>query len=264
MNGRSKSTTSKPPARAGGRILPSELPEHVAEDIAKLAGVPPECWFFCDYLRDRVWSVWEWDRRAGSSEPGEALKRAAKAARTLREAVGSLNKADREWVEKLLKQDHPYWSEELVNRPPGRYSLAPWVPDQEPRLGDLSVKVGALAALFSTAANQPAAEMAGSAKLRYKSGRRKGAVKDETFHDLVFSLLSNAAEWGGALPLDKSKNFKKEGGALAEALEMLRPYLPKGVIPEKLPLMTLQRIKTQHAKAQRSLLERPELKRPTN
>jgi hypothetical protein len=229
----------------------------VAEQIAKLAGIH-EWEPFCDSLDDSVRKIWEWDRRAGSSEPGEALKQAAKAARTLNEAVGSLNKADREWVEKLLKQD-AMWSEELVNRPPGRYSL---VSSQEERLRDLSVKVWTLACLFSTAAGQSAPIVAGIAKLPYKVGKRKGTVKDNTFHDLVFGLCSNVAEWGGTLPLDKNRNFNKDGGALAEALNVLRPYLPEGVFPDKLRLITLQRIKTAQAKARRSLLDRPELKRP--
>jgi hypothetical protein len=258
MKDRPNSTISKPPAkRAGSRILPSELPNQVAEQIAKLASIPastPECQYFCDSLCDSVRRIWERDRRAGLSEPGEALKRAAKAARTLNEAVGSLKKADREWVENLLKQDDAIWSEELVNRPPGRHSL---VPGQEERLRDLSVKVWALAGLFSTAAGQSAPIAAGIAKLPYKVGKRKGTVKDNTFHDLVFGLCSNAAEWDGELPLDKGKTFKEEGGALAEALDILRPYLPKGVIPDKLPLGTLQRIKTAQSKARRSLLDRP-------
>src|SRR5665811_1434593 len=82
---------------------------------------------------------------------------------------------------------------------------------------------------------------AGTTRLPYKVGKRKGTVKDKTLHDLVFGLFSYAAGADGALSLDKNRNFNKEGSALAEALNKLRPYLPKGVIPDKLPLGTLQR-----------------------
>jgi hypothetical protein len=246
MDDESKSTTSKPPAkRGGGRILPSELPEEVAEEIAKLAGVPVNCGPFYDFLRDSVREIWKWDRRAGSSEPGEALKRAAKAARTLNEAVGSLKKTDREWVEKLLNQDNAIWSEEMVNCPPGRDS----------RLIDLFGKIWAIACLFSAAAGGSAPLRVGFAKLPYKVGKKKGTVRDETFYRFVFHLCGNAAEWGGNLSVDKDRRRDAEGGDLAKALNIIRQYLPNGVIPEKLPLMTLHRIKTEQAKARRSLLE---------
>ena len=257
MNKTPNSTTSKPPAkRAGARILPSQvLLRHGAEQIAKLAGLPVhEYEPFCDSVCESVQEVWKRDRRAESSEPGDALKKAARAARTLNEAFGSLNKEDRKWVEKLLNQEPPWFQERLLGREPILHSL---VPPFQDRFRELSATLWLLACLFSNAAGKSAPLMAGTTRLPYKVGKRKGTVKDKTLHDLVFGLFSYAAGAGGALSLDKNRNFNKEGGALAEALNILRPYLPKGVIPDKLPLGTLQRILTQQSKARRFLRERP-------
>ncbi len=80
--------TQAPHARS--RDVP--LPEDVALQVAKLAGVSPgEIPPFCDAIRETVQSVRETDRRAISSKPGRALFKAAAAARTLNEAFCSLN-----------------------------------------------------------------------------------------------------------------------------------------------------------------------------
>src|SRR5262245_12758586 len=68
-----------------GRILPSQqLPRHVAEQLADIARVPAqEREPFCDSVCDSVQTVLKRDRSAQLlSEPGEALKKAAHAART--------------------------------------------------------------------------------------------------------------------------------------------------------------------------------------
>jgi hypothetical protein len=90
-------------------LPPPELPRVVAMQIAKLARIPAgECERFCDSICWKVRSVWDRDRRAVGSKPGRALLKAAKAARTLHEAVWSLNEEDSKWVEKLAAHDVDY------------------------------------------------------------------------------------------------------------------------------------------------------------
>ena len=101
--------------------------------------------------------------------------------------------------------------------------------------------------LFSTAVGEVLLPMAGVATLRKKRGKKPGTVNNPAFHDFVLSLLSGAADAGGELTLDQ--NFKK--GTLADALNILRPHLPRGVIPNALPFGTIQKIKSAHAKYQR-------------
>lgn len=241
----------QPSKRATGRVLPSQLlPRSVAEEVADVARIPnQEREPFCDWVCDSVQMVFRRDRRAELlgpnavlSGPGEALKKAAQAARTLDQAFGSLNKADREWVGELLNQELQWSQERLIGR----------APVFEP-LRELSITVSDLAHLFSAATGEAWSVVPGTAKLPFKPGRKRRMVNDVTFQDFVRDLLRCAAEAGGSLTLDKNRNYKK--GTLVEALEILRPHLPRGVIPTALTshLATLQRIKTKHSKARRFL-----------
>ncbi len=253
MNDSPISTKSAPAAKRAGTQkpypptqTPPELPRDVAMQVAELARVSvQECEPFCDSVCDSVQMVWKRDRRAELSQPGEALKRGAQAARTLNQAFGSLNKADRKWVEKLLNQE-PSWSQErLIGR----------VPDYEP-LRELSITVWLLACLFSNATGEVSPLLAGTARLPVKPGREKGTVKDVMFQNFVRDLLIAATEAGGILTLDKNRYYKE--GTLVEALDIICPYLPRGVIPYDLHLATLQRIKTKHSEYRRRLrLDRP-------
>jgi hypothetical protein len=66
-------------------------------------------------------------------------------------------------------------------------------------------------------------------------------IKDQMFRELVFSLLS-AATWSrGKFTLDKNC----QSGTLLKALTILRPELPKGLVPKALPVGTIQRLKTE-------------------
>jgi len=202
----------------------------VAEQIAELARVPAgECPPFCDAISETVQRVWYLDRRAvsASSRPGRALHKAAEAARTLNEAICSLNKDDREWVERLMAQ--PLYRE-----------LSHEFLQTVSRIDDL----------FSTAIGKSSPLMPGSATLRNNKGRRKGAANDPMFEVLIRHILLFTAEAGGELSLDK--NYRK--GTLINVLNILRPHLPKGVLPNVLPYGTLQRIKTKFSKDRRRFL----------
>jgi hypothetical protein len=85
------------------------LPKEVALEVADLARVrtEEEREQFCDLVCGTVQIVWEWDRRALSSTPGQALLDAAEAALILHQQLGNLNENDRAWVERLLVQTVP-------------------------------------------------------------------------------------------------------------------------------------------------------------
>jgi hypothetical protein len=75
-------------------------------------------------------------------------------------------------------------------------------------------------------------------------GRPAGTVQNSASQDFVNKLLECASLNGGTFTLEKNI----ERGTLIEALELLAPYLPKGVDPEKLSPSTLQRILDTHRK----------------
>lgn len=219
---------------------PPEL-AHAAEQAAELACVPTQQRPpFCDWVCCCVQRVWKEPARTVSSKRDRALIdraliKAAKAAQTLNEAVCSLRKEDRNWLEELVARD-PLVSEERRLRG----STKPFETDE------LQWTVFLLDRLFSTAVGEVPPLMAGVATLRKKRGKKPGTVNNPEFHDFVWSLLSGAADAGGEFTLDKNA----EKGTLIDALNILRPHLPRGVIPNALPLGTIQKIKTSHAKYQ--------------
>jgi hypothetical protein len=205
---------------------PPALPWEVAMQVAELARIPAgpiggQREPFCDALCESVQEVWETDRRAVSSRPGRALFKAAEAARTLNEAICSLNKDDREWVERLMAR--PVYRE-------------------LPR--EFLQMVSQIDDLFSTAIGESSPLIPGAAALRYKRGRRKGAVGNMMFGLLIRRLWLWATEHRGKFTFDKNH----EKGTLIDALNILRPHLPKRVVPNALPYGTIQRIITKYKK----------------
>jgi len=161
------------------------------------------------------------------------LLRAAEAARTLNEAVCSLNEVDREQLDKLAAHDTLLQREKRL-----RGSTEPFQTDE------LQWTVFLLDRLFNIAVGKVPPLMVGAAALRNERGRKPKTVNNPSFHEFVWLLLSGAASAGGELTLDQ--NFKK--GTLADALNILRKHLPIGVIPNALPFGTIQKIKTAHSK----------------
>lgn len=222
--------------KADGARIPSpaaltlpKLPSNVAMQVAELARVPAgEYERFRDDICRIVHQFWVRDRRAGSSKPGRALLKAAEAARILNEAICSLNEEDTKWIERLAAQD-PYGRE--LPRP---LLLALWRIDR----------------LLSTAINKPLPTLPGVTVLRKKRGRRSGAVGDGIFEKLIRQLLACTAKAGGKLTFDK--NSKK--GTLKDVLVILRPHLPKGLVPNALPYGTIQKIKTKYSSGLRRLI----------
>jgi hypothetical protein len=67
--------------------------------------------------------------------------------------------------------------------------------------------------------------------------------------ELVFSLLSAAHDNYGQFTLDKNR----ESGTLLKALDILRPYLPKGLVLDEddLPVGTIQRLIKEFSRLER-------------
>lgn len=216
--------------------------ETVLEQIAELANVPiGERGLFFNWVRDTVEDAVKRPRRA--AKPGQALLKAADAARALNEAVCSLTKEDREWVRRV-STSHPWLSEEPWLRvAKGAHDLA------ELEIDELNRSVHLLEVLFKTSISKSPTFGPGMAVLSEKKGRKRGPGAHLHLQNFVRSFLICVSKAGGTLTLDKNKNTKK--GTLVEALEMLRPYLPEGLIPKVLPLSLIQIIKTQHLKHQK-------------
>src|SRR3954454_20707588 len=109
---------AKPPIGA------PKLPKDVALELAMIARVPvdqrDQC---CDLIHGSVQIVWELDRRATSTEPGQALIDAAQGARTLYKGLGSLKKQDREWLESI-RASNPWYVRNVGELPLSVWPLA--------------------------------------------------------------------------------------------------------------------------------------------
>ena len=82
-----------------------------------------------------------------------------------------------------------------------------------------------------------------------RRGKPRGKVKDPASHKFVSQLLDCASFNGGNLTFEKFAGK----GTLKKALNKLVPYLPHGVDPNKLPLNTLQRIKSAQQKRYKNI-----------
>jgi hypothetical protein len=208
--------------------------------LARISGTEQEQ--FCDYVCDTVEMVWKLDRRAVTSKSGDALVKAASAARTLNEAVCSLNGRDRQWVN-MIADRHPSLSQEQRIR--GTTDLF--------EINELNYTVWLLATLFNFATNKSSPMVAGVVRVPDKKGKKSGIGNDMMFEFVLRRLLTATAEARGRLSFNKNSCT----GALVEALALLRDRLPQGVIPKALTGWTIQEIKTSHAKSRRRWLQSP-------
>jgi hypothetical protein len=203
----STSQTDKPP----------RLHEDVALEVARVADVPSEERNqFCELVQGTVQIVWELDTRARPSKQSQALHEAARAARALNKAYLKLNKEDRELLEGFMA--------------PNSYYIG--------KLRELPLTVWRLAHLFSIAVGKSLPEA--PALSTKKRDWRQRTVKNATFETFLTHLFVDVAETGGILTFTKESG----SGSLIEALDILRPHLPEGVVPKSLPLGTIQKVKT--------------------
>jgi hypothetical protein len=198
--------------------LPPRLPWEEAFRISDLARVPPsERELFRDCTCGLVEEIWWRDQEAAPVRPGPALMKAAKAARMLHESQLRLDNQDRDWLIRILEREPAVFRRQFERLPQTMWQL------------DF---------IFSTATGTPM--RSDNERPSSNRGRKQGSVNNRVFQKLVRDLLLAAFAAEGELTLDK--NFKK--GTLIDALEILREYLPTGLVPNVLPLGTIQKIKT--------------------
>ncbi len=195
-----------------------KLPRVLAERLAELAKVPTnDRDEFCELISDSALRLWKRDRRAVSSTPGQALIQAAKAARTLQQNFFYMNKQDRDWVENIRHSQMQFMAGEIDH---------------------LESTIVNLAMVFSAAIGRPSPLPRHLERILPRGVPPK--IKDQMFRELVFGLLGAAEETRGQFRFNKNA----ESGTLARALNLLRDHLPKGLVPEPLPVVTIQRLKT--------------------
>jgi hypothetical protein len=201
------------------------LPKEVALRIAEVARLPADRDQFADLVYAAVEDVWNWDRRASSSTPGQALLDAAEAARTFHQQLIKLNKDDCAWLEKLVAQTIGDKSDRE-----GSFEL-PW---HDGGLSGLRRTAYRLAHLFSMAVGKSP-----------PPGLNKSIPK--TVKDFFIPGF-------GPLPFlccevdQREAHIRKNAGSgtLVDVLEILADYLPKGVVPARddLPCGTIERIRS--------------------
>lgn len=202
---------------------PRVLPIIVARQLASLAGVPVDKRkLFYEYFSESFGQIWQRDRRAVSSKPGPALVRAAKAATTLQKEFYGMNKEDRGWVDHIISSSKAF-------------------------LGGKKIPLGGTIIQLALVFNHAIGRRSPTQLPRRWRLRFQQKVKDQMLRELVFSLLSAAYEVRGEFTLDKNQ----QRGTLLKALHILRPHLPKGLVPNVLPVGTIQKLKTEFSRLER-------------
>jgi hypothetical protein len=199
---------------------PHVLPSNVVRRLATLAGVPAaEQELFHEQFSLSFALTWQ-RGRAVSSKPGSALVKAARAATTLQKEFYRLSQQDRERVGYL--------------RSSSGFSKT-----------SLGLAITELAIVFNHAIGRRSQNLAVPRVFRQRQDRFR--VKDQMLRELVFSLLGAARDHYGEFTLDK--NY--QSGTLLQALNILRPHLPKGLVPNALPFGTIQKLKTEFSRLER-------------
>ena len=145
------------------------------------------------------------------------------AAVTIYEALGDLNKNERELVERILGGERGFIFD--------RISVG--------GLGGLRQTTYQQAHLFSLLTGKPSPAYPHEAAQPRRRGRRKGGVKDHIFQNFVCDLLISTKTADGDLTLEKNIGV----GTLIKGIKTLAPYLHVGLVPKRLPTSTLQRLK---------------------
>ncbi|HEY5331649.1 MAG TPA: hypothetical protein VIJ79_17355 [Acidobacteriaceae bacterium] len=186
----------------------------IAQRLAAIAEVPPNYRVeFRGYVTNLVSMLWNRDRRSTDSKPGGKLIQAADAARALLDNYTKMNTTDRDWVEHIKQTQTQFIVGEIHN---------------------LQISIYHIALILNSAIGKPCpppqiVKIAG------------GTVRDQILREFLFGLLSAAAETRGKFTFDKNR----EGGSLAQALDLLRNHLPAGSVPDPLPISTVQRLKSE-------------------
>jgi hypothetical protein len=205
-------TKMRAKAQAGTELSPDD-----ACRLCDLARVPPpEHNFFRECVHGITETIWRRYRQIAQAAPSPALIKVAKAARSLHEAQLLLGAGDRALVAQILKHERAVLDQQFESLPRTAWQL------------DFIFST-----VMGTSSNVENGRPPG------RRGRKPGTVHNEAFQKLVRDLLLAAFAVRGKFTLYATH----ERGTLVEALNILRGCLPLGLVPEKLPFGTIQKIK---------------------
>jgi hypothetical protein len=197
--------------------LPPPLPLEEALQLATLARVPQEHQeSFFDMVHWTMSLVWMRDIRAVGAD-GAQLERVAEAARTLHQEFGRLDSLGTKWVERLWRRT-PWYNEWLRDVPETAFRLAH---------------------LLSSAAGMSPPRPPGGTPPKHQKSNRDKTRADVMFLDFLHRLKTVASESGGNLSVDPAH----QRGTLVDAVDLLKPRLPVGFVPDKFPFSAFKKTK---------------------
>jgi hypothetical protein len=210
------------------------VPDEVLRRLADLGHVPAaQREFFFESVRTYVQTACELHELVKEGLANKKFATLLRAALTLYEVLGNLNKDEREFMEQIL-------GSRLRRIFDGISSGS---------VGGLRETAYQLAELFSLVTGKPPPRYPHQAPQPRQRGRRSGLVKNWIFQDFVFDLFNAAGEAEGKLTYNKNR----PGPPLVKAIRMLEPHLPVGFVPKALSPSTLQRIQTHYNRTKASV-----------
>jgi hypothetical protein len=197
-----------PPGMPGLQTL-----QQAAERVTELARVPKQdSGHVYNGMYDLIRNIWVHAGPGPACPPSDALDEAYRAVQILNEAIPSLSDGDRRILQVLL-----------VAEPPFHLQMCP-VPERMKELVRLVDDLTSLISLANGKSGPPT--MPGTAQ----QGTQKGAVEHPTFQGLIRYLRILMREWDGDLTFDQDH---PERSTLLDALDILRPCLPAGMVPAR-------------------------------
>jgi hypothetical protein len=194
--------------------------ENVLERLVKLARVRDDlCESFHHFVCGTVEAVWireELFKRGPAAEKTGSLARAADAALTLHDALGTFGKPEQEHLQKIF----PLLSAE--------------------EFGGLRQKAYEISKTLNAAMGRPPPRDLNEPPRPNRRGRKLDAVKDVLFRRFAYDLLLDALAAGGRFTVDRNSAT----GSLIEGMRLLADHLPPGFVPRRPPATTLDRFRT--------------------
>jgi hypothetical protein len=194
--------------------------EDVLKRLVKLARVPDDlCETFHHSVCGTVEAVWireELFKRGAAAENGGSLARAADAALTLHDVLGTFGKPEQEHLQKIF----PLLSAE--------------------EFGGLRRNAYELSKTLNAAMGRPPPRDLNEPPRPNRRGRKLDAVKDVLFRRFAYDLLLDARAAGGRFTVDR--NGAK--GSFIPGMKLLADHLPPGFVPRRPAATTLDRFRT--------------------
>jgi hypothetical protein len=195
---------------------PASALQSLAKRLANDAKVPTSGQEdFCRRIICAVRQIRDRDRRSTGARPGGLLIEAAEAARILEKKFSSMNKWDRDWVERIRETQ----TTKITQFAKGE-------------IDDLEATIYNISSLLHDALGRPS-------RIPRHPKTKSYNVKDQMLRELVFELLFAASNNGGKFTFVKHS----ASGTLAVALDRLRNHVPQGLVPQPLNAVTIQRLK---------------------